>query len=62
MSNMIKIFDPTLRKWRDVMDIHIASYDSGRVAQMTVIGRAHNWCLFIPLRDFNEANPEIALD
>lgn len=57
----VRIFDPQSNCHREVRDLHIAAYESGQVAEFTVIGKQHEWKLFIPLEEFKQANPGVTI-
>lgn len=55
------IWDPTAGRTREVKDIRIVLYDSGAVVEFIVVGRTHEWPMFIALDKFREVNPNVTL-
>jgi hypothetical protein len=58
---MTTIWDHVSGKQRRVRDLRVVTYETGRVVTFVVLGRTHEWPMFLDLDKFREMNPSVDL-
>lgn len=55
------IWDHVSGKPRRVRGLRVVTYDTGRVVAFIVVGKTHEWPMFLDLDKFRETNPNVTL-